>query len=81
MTIIDFNKNNDGLVPAIIQDSNTKNVLMLGYMNEEAFNTTKKTQKVTFYSRSKKRLWMKGEESGNVLNVVDINCGLESIIV
>ena len=83
MTIIDFNKNNDGLVPAIIQDSNTKNVLMLGYMNEEAFNTTKKTQKVTFYSRSKKRLWMKGEESGNVLNVVDIklDCDNDTLLI
>lgn len=83
MTTIDFNKNNDGLVPAIIQDSNTKNVLMLGYMNEEAFNTTEETQKVTFYSRSKKRLWMKGEESGNVLNVVDIklDCDNDTLLI
>lgn len=83
MTTIDFNKNNDGLVPAIIQDSNTKNVLMLGYMNEEAFNTTKETQKVTFYSRSKKRLWMKGEESGHVLNVVDIklDCDNDTLLI
>ncbi|TYB76723.1 bifunctional phosphoribosyl-AMP cyclohydrolase/phosphoribosyl-ATP diphosphatase HisIE [Bizionia gelidisalsuginis] len=80
---IDFNKNNDGLVPAIIQDSNTKNVLMLGYMNEDAFNTTEKTKKVTFYSRTKQRLWMKGEESGNVLHVVDIqlDCDNDTLLI
>lgn len=83
MTTIDFKKNNDGLVPAIIQDSNTKNVLMLGYMNEDALNTTRETKKVTFYSRSKKRLWMKGEESGNVLNVVDIklDCDNDTVLI
>ena len=64
---IDFNKNSDGLVPAIIQDATTKNVLMLGYMNQEAFNKTQETGKVTFFSRSKNRLWTKGEESGNFL--------------
>ena len=69
---IDFNKNNDGLVPAIIQDATTKNVLMLGYMNEEAFRKTEETKLVTFFSRTKKRLWTKGEESGNVLHLVDI---------
>ncbi len=83
MMTIDFNKSKNGLVPAIIQDANTKNVLMLGYMNEEAFNKTKETKKVTFFSRSKNRLWMKGEESGNVLNVVDIkvDCDNDSILI
>jgi len=65
---IDFSKNTDGLVPAIIQDAETKNVLMLGYMNEEAYKKTIDTQKVTFYSRTKNRLWTKGEESGNFLH-------------
>ena len=60
---IDFNKNNDGLVPAIVQDAETKNVLMLGYMNAEAFEQTKETGLVTFFSRTKNRLWTKGEES------------------
>ena len=69
---IDFTKNNDGLIPAIIQDNVTKNVLMLGYMNQEAFDQTVATNKVTFYSRSKKRLWTKGEESGNYLELVSI---------
>lgn len=80
---IDFNKNKDGLVPAIIQDVNTKNVLMLGYMNEEAFKKTKHTKKVTFYSRSKKRLWTKGEESGNVLHLVDykIDCDNDTLLI
>jgi len=67
---IDFNKNPDGLIPAIIQDVQTKNVLMLGYMNQEAFDKTQETKKVTFFSRSKKRLWTKGEESGNFLHLV-----------
>ncbi len=80
---IDFTKNNDGLVAAIIQDSTTKNVLMLGYMNEDAFNTTEKTKTVTFYSRSNQRLWMQGEESGNVLNVVDIklDCDNDTLLI
>ncbi len=60
---IDFNKNEDGLVPAIIQDANTQKVLMLGYMNEEAFLKTNSSKQVTVYSRTKKRLWTKGEES------------------
>ena len=71
MKAIDFNKM-QGLVPAIIQDAKTKNVLMLGFMNEEAYNKTLELGKVTFYSRTKQRLWTKGEESGNFLNVVDI---------
>ncbi|MBT8186173.1 MAG: bifunctional phosphoribosyl-AMP cyclohydrolase/phosphoribosyl-ATP diphosphatase HisIE [Croceitalea sp.] len=80
---IDFNKNNEGLVPAIIQDAQTKTVLMLGYMNEEAVQITQKTKKVTFYSRTKKRLWTKGEESGNFLNLVDIkiDCDQDSLLV
>lgn len=80
---IDFNKNNDGLVPAIIQDVTTKNVLMLGYMNEEAFIKTQTTKQVTFYSRSKKRLWTKGEESGNFLNLVDIkvDCDNDTLLI
>jgi phosphoribosyl-ATP pyrophosphohydrolase/phosphoribosyl-AMP cyclohydrolase len=80
---IDFNKNKDGLVPAIIQDATTKNVLMLGYMNEEAFNITQETKLVTFFSRTKKRLWTKGEESGNVLNLIDIrlDCDNDSLLI
>ncbi|MEE9363790.1 MAG: bifunctional phosphoribosyl-AMP cyclohydrolase/phosphoribosyl-ATP diphosphatase HisIE [Cellulophaga sp.] len=80
---IDFTKSTDGLVPAIIQDSSTKNVLMLGYMNQEALDKTKATNKVTFYSRSKNRLWTKGEESGNFLNLVDlkIDCDNDTILV
>ena len=69
---INFEKNSDGLVPAIIQDATTLKVLMQGYMNQEAYDKTVETGKVTFYSRTKKRLWTKGEESGNFLNVVSI---------
>ena len=78
-----FDKNNDGLVPAIIQDPTTKNVLMLGYMNEEALNKTMATGKVTFYSRSKKRIWQKGEESGNFLNLVnvEIDCDHDTLLI
>ena len=65
---IDFSKSVQGLIPAIIQDSETKNVLMLGYMNAESYQKTLDTKKVTFFSRSKQRLWTKGEESGNFLN-------------
>ena len=64
---MNFNKNKDGLLPAIIQDAQTKSVLMLGYMNEEAFKKTLTEKKVTFFSRSKNRLWTKGETSGNYL--------------
>lgn len=79
---IDFKKVG-GLVPVIIQDNNTMQVLMLGYMNEEAFNKTKFENRVTFYSRSKKRLWTKGEKSGNFLEVVDIkiDCDNDTILV
>ncbi|MBU3025779.1 bifunctional phosphoribosyl-AMP cyclohydrolase/phosphoribosyl-ATP diphosphatase HisIE [Zobellia galactanivorans] len=80
---IDFNKNENGLVPAIIQDAVTKNVLMLGYMNQEAFDITRETKKVTFFSRTKKRLWTKGEESGNFLILVDIknDCDNDTLLV
>jgi phosphoribosyl-ATP pyrophosphohydrolase/phosphoribosyl-AMP cyclohydrolase len=81
--IIDFNKNPDGLVPAIIQDANTKNVLMLGYMNQDALDKTQQTQQVTFFSRTKNRLWTKGEESGNFLNLVDIklDCDNDTLLI
>lgn len=79
---IDFNKLN-GLVPAIIQDARTLKVLMLGFMNEEAFNKTQETGKVTFYSRTRKTLWTKGETSGNYLNVVDIknDCDNDTLLI
>ena len=80
---IDYTKYENGLVPAIIQDAITKNVLMLGYMNEEAFLKTNETKKVTFFSRSKNRLWTKGEESGNFLNLVSIkvDCDNDALLV
>ncbi|QLE02751.1 bifunctional phosphoribosyl-AMP cyclohydrolase/phosphoribosyl-ATP diphosphatase HisIE [Galbibacter sp. BG1] len=80
---IDFKKNNDGLAPAIIQDAKTKSVLMLGYMNEEAYRKTLDTKNVTFYSRTKQRLWTKGEESGNFLELVDIkvDCDNDTLLV
>ncbi|WP_242132363.1 bifunctional phosphoribosyl-AMP cyclohydrolase/phosphoribosyl-ATP diphosphatase HisIE [Aestuariivivens marinum] len=73
----------NGLVPAIIQDVTTKNVLMLGYMNELAYQKTIETKQVTFFSRSKKRLWTKGEESGNVLNLVSIknDCDNDTLLI
>jgi phosphoribosyl-ATP pyrophosphohydrolase/phosphoribosyl-AMP cyclohydrolase len=79
---LDFEKTG-GLIPAIIQDSKTNKVLMLGYMNEEAFTLTRETGKVTFFSRSKNRLWMKGETSGNTLEVVDmlIDCDNDTLLV
>jgi phosphoribosyl-AMP cyclohydrolase / phosphoribosyl-ATP pyrophosphohydrolase len=79
---IDFNKGN-GLVPAIIQDNNTLQVLMLGYMNEEAFKKTRDESKVTFFSRSKKRLWTKGETSGNFLIVkeITIDCDNDTLLI
>jgi phosphoribosyl-ATP pyrophosphohydrolase/phosphoribosyl-AMP cyclohydrolase len=72
-----------GLVPAIIQDAITKNVLMLGYMNDEAYQKTITTKQVTFFSRSKQRLWTKGEESGNFLNLVDIknDCDNDTLLI
>ncbi|KXH84208.1 bifunctional phosphoribosyl-AMP cyclohydrolase/phosphoribosyl-ATP diphosphatase HisIE [Chryseobacterium kwangjuense] len=79
---IDFDKNN-GLVPVIIQDSRTRQILMLGYMNKEAFEKTEKESIVTFFSRSKNRLWTKGEESGNFLTVksISIDCDQDTILI
>ena len=79
---IDFEKCG-GLVPAIIQDAKTKNVLMLGYMNEEAYQKTIETKKVTFWSRSRNCLWTKGETSGNFLNLVDmkVDCDNDTLLV
>jgi phosphoribosyl-ATP pyrophosphohydrolase/phosphoribosyl-AMP cyclohydrolase len=79
---IDFEKGN-GLVPAIVQHYKTKTVLMLGYMNEEAFLKTKQLEKATFFSRSKNRLWTKGESSGNFLIVKDIliDCDNDTILL
>lgn len=81
--IINFKKHPNNLVPVIIQDSLTKNVLMLGFMNEEAFQKTEKTGKVTFYSRSKNRLWTKGEETGNYLNLVSVkvDCDNDTLLI
>ncbi len=79
----DFSKYQDGLLPAIIQDYKTSKVLMLGFMNEEAFIKTEETGKVTFYSRSKHRLWTKGEESGNTLTVkqVLLDCDNDTLLI
>ncbi|WP_295220076.1 bifunctional phosphoribosyl-AMP cyclohydrolase/phosphoribosyl-ATP diphosphatase HisIE [uncultured Chryseobacterium sp.] len=80
---INFNKTQDGLVPVIIQDDRTLQVLMLGYMNEEALEKTRQEGTVTFFSRSKNRLWTKGEESGNFLKVKSINvdCDQDTILI
>lgn len=82
MINIDFKKG-DGLVPAIIQDSNTLQVLMVGYMNEEAYEQTVREGKVTFFSRSKNRLWTKGETSGNFLIVKEIttDCDNDALLI
>lgn len=79
---IDFQKLG-GLVPAVIQDSQTKQVLMLGFMNKQALDETIKRQKVVFWSRSKQRLWEKGETSGNTLKLVSIfvDCDNDSLLV
>ncbi len=79
----DYTKSTDGLIPVIIQDNITNVVLMLGYMNEEAFEKTQQEKRVTFFSRSKNRLWTKGEESGNFLNVNDIliDCDNDTILI
>lgn len=79
---VDFSKDN-GLVAAIVQDAQTKNVLMLGYMNQESLDKTLETKKVCFFSRSKNRLWTKGEESGNFLELVDIkaDCDQDALLV
>ena len=80
---IDFDKLGNGLVPAIIQDARTNKVLMLGFMNQEAFDKTKAEGKVTFFSRTKNRLWTKGEESGNFLHVVSIllDCDDDTLLI
>ena len=79
----DFSKDTNGLLPAIIQDFQTGKVLMLGFMNEESFAKTKELNKVTFFSRSKNRLWTKGEESGNFLEVVEIklDCDNDTFLI
>ena len=80
---IDFSKYGDGLVPAIIQDDETNKVLMLGFMNQDAVDKTNETGKVTFYSRTKQRLWTKGEESGNFLYLKSLllDCDNDTILV
>lgn len=80
---INYDKLGNGLIPAIIQDETTSKVLMLGFMNEEAYEKTKAERKVTFYSRTKERLWTKGEESGNFLNVVSmsVDCDDDTLLI
>lgn len=80
---IDFGKYADGLVPAIVQDAATGRVLMLGFMNAEALEETKRTSRVTFFSRAKRRLWTKGETSGNFLEVVSVapDCDADSMLI
>jgi phosphoribosyl-AMP cyclohydrolase / phosphoribosyl-ATP pyrophosphohydrolase len=80
---MDIKYNSEGLIPAIIQDANTKTVLMLGYMNTEAVSKTLETQKVTFFSRSKKRLWTKGEESGHYLTLIKLqnDCDKDTLLI
>ena len=79
----DFKKYEDGLLPVIVQDDNTGKVLMLGFMNADAFQQTNESGKVTFYSRSKQRLWTKGESSGNFLNVVHLltDCDNDTLLI
>ena len=79
--IVNYNKN--GLVPAIVQDAQTKTVLMLGYMNKEALEITQKSKRVTFFSRSKNHIWTKGEESGNFLNLksLKIDCDGDTLLI
>ena len=80
---LDFNKNKDGLVPAIIQDDVTFKVLMLGYLNNESLSLTLSTKVVHFYSRTKQRIWKKGEESGNELKVILIkeDCDNDTVLI
>jgi len=80
---VDFEKYKDGLVPAVIQDFATSKVLMLGFMNDEALKKTEETGLVTFYSRSKKRLWTKGEESGNHLRLkqIFVDCDQDTLLI
>ncbi|HWS00885.1 MAG TPA: bifunctional phosphoribosyl-AMP cyclohydrolase/phosphoribosyl-ATP diphosphatase HisIE [Prolixibacteraceae bacterium] len=80
---INFNKETTGLIPAIIQDQHTNKVLMLGFMNKEAYEKTVQCGQVTFFSRTRKRLWTKGEESGHFLNVVSIteDCDQDTLLI
>ena len=80
---LDYTKHPDGLVPAIVQDANTKQVLMLGYMNADAVAKTKDSKQITFFSRSKNRLWTKGEESGHVLELVSmaVDCDSDTLLI
>jgi len=80
---IDFEKSSEGLIPAIVQDAQTQKVLMLGYMNRESFDKTNETGKVTFFSRSRQMLWVKGETSGNFLEVKEIliDCDDDTILI
>ena len=80
---LDFNKNKDGLVPAIIQDNTTHKVLMLGYLNQESLSLTLSTDVVHFYSRTKQRIWKKGEQSGNELKVVSLkeDCDRDTLLI
>ena len=80
---IDFSKYADGLVPAVIQDFNTDKVLMLGFMNQEALEKTEALGRVTFFSRSKQRLWTKGEESGNFLELktITVDCDNDTLLI
>jgi phosphoribosyl-ATP pyrophosphohydrolase/phosphoribosyl-AMP cyclohydrolase len=80
---INFNKESSGLIPTVIQDQHSDKVLMLGFMNREAYEKTVQTGQVTFYSRTRKRLWTKGEESGNFLHVVSItaDCDQDSLLI
>ena len=80
---INYSKYPDGLVPAVVQDELTKNVLMLGFMSEEALRITEETKNVTFYSRSKNRLWTKGEESGNFMEVssIAVDCDNDALLI
>ena len=80
---LDWNKGENGLLPAIVQDATSKEVLMLGYMNADALKKTQADQRVTFYSRSKQRLWTKGESSENYLDVVEISidCDQDTILI
>jgi phosphoribosyl-ATP pyrophosphohydrolase/phosphoribosyl-AMP cyclohydrolase len=83
LTQLDWSKDESGLLPAIVQDYHTARVLMLGYMNQAALDKTLNTQQVTFFSRSRNRLWTKGEISGNVLRLVDIHvdCDHDTLLV
>ena len=80
---LDFSKNKDGLVPAIIQDNTTHKVLMLGYLNQKSLSLTLSTNVVHFYSRTKQRIWKKGEESGNELKVVSLkeDCDKDTVLI